>query len=554
MAEKRAFYRSWKFYLLSCILLTIGVAGFFFWRNYKYKIVDKKIDKLVTVGSKGLYELNYKNLVINEALGNISAENVEMLPDSLVYQSMIEKNTAPDNLFYIKIPKLFITGVKTPKALLKKEISAHIIRIENAEIVIRQIKVDSGKGPGFSRYLGSEMYRQLLGKLNSITADSIVLENASLTLTGKNPKIIHGKTSGLSIRFAGTVIDSAVQHDSSRILFSKNLVIHCNQIDIPLKSKFYTFRLSGLDFNLQNSHLHTDKIHLMPTLSETAFSKSFKFAKDRIDMEIGSLDLWHINRNAILHDQLVADTLQISTAIFHIFRDKSIPHDSVDRTRSYPQDAIMQLSLQIDLKKILVTDSYIEYKEKNDMSDSSGKVSFFHVQAAFDNVTNIRSRIKQNDLMRLDFKASFLNEANFTAVIKMKLNDLNGKFQLDATLGELNAVLLNPLLKPMALAKLDRGKIKSLHYNLNATNTTGIGKLTILYEDLSIKLLKKDDEKNKYKTKVLPTLAAGILLKDSNPKNGRTRIGNVDYTRDIHRSIFNLMWKSMFACIKQVAL
>jgi hypothetical protein len=136
----------------------------------------------------------------------------------------------------------------------------------------------------------------------------------------------------------------------------------------------------------------------------------------------------------------------------------------------------------------------------------------------------------------------------------MRLNDRKGNFQLDAQMGALNAVMLNPLTEPMALAKLDRGKINGLRYHMNATNTHAKGRLTLRYDDLSVKLLKKDDNKNKYKTKLFPTLAAGLIIKKSNPQNGETRRVDVDYTRDIHRSIFNLMWKSLYSGIKKTAM
>src|SRR4249920_1622753 len=118
MAEKRAFHRSRLFYILSGIFLIILTIGFFIWRNYKYKLVNRKLDNLVTGKSKGLYQLSYQHLVIDEALGNISAENVELIPDSLIYQNLTEQKTAPQTLFFIRIPKLMISGVKTPRALL----------------------------------------------------------------------------------------------------------------------------------------------------------------------------------------------------------------------------------------------------------------------------------------------------------------------------------------------------------------------------------------------------------------------------------------------------
>ncbi len=157
----------------------------------------------------------------------------------------MEQKTAPESLFYIRIPKLTISGVKTPKALLNKEISAHIIRIQNAEIEIRMGKSKNEKQPDFKSILASEQYRQLLGKLNSISADSVVLENARLTLVDKESKYIRCKAQGLSIRFAGIAIDSVTKNDSSRMLFSNDQAIHCNQLEIPTKNNIYDFKIFG---------------------------------------------------------------------------------------------------------------------------------------------------------------------------------------------------------------------------------------------------------------------------------------------------------------------
>ena len=423
MAEKRAFHRSRLFYILSGILLIVLTIGFFIWRNYKYRLVNRKLDNLVTGKSKGLYQLSYQHLVIDEALGNISAEEVVLVPDSMMYLQLTEKKTAPESLFYIRIPKLIISGVKTPKALLNKEISAHIIRIQNAEIEIRMGKSRNEKQPDFKSILASEQYRQLLGKLNSITADSVVLENARLTLVDKDSKNIRCKAEGLSIRFAGIAIDSVAKNDSSRMLFSNDQAIHCNQLEVPTKNNIYDFKISGLDYNSQTAQLHTDQIRLIPMLSETAFAGAFKYAKDRFNIVIGHMDIVHLSRQALLRQEFVADSLILTNASIRIFRDKSVPHDSVDRTKDYPQEAIMRLALPVYINKIITRDSYIEYKEKNDKSDSSGKVSFFHVHATITNTTNIPDSIKKENQMRLHFESSFLNAAPFTADIDMRLND-----------------------------------------------------------------------------------------------------------------------------------
>lgn len=399
-----------------------------------------------------------------------------------------------------------------------------------------------------------DLYRQILGKLKSIKADSVILENARLVLKNKANKTIRVVAEGLNFKFSGVAIDSTEQYDNSRVLFSKDIAIRCDHLDIPFKNKVYDLQVNGLSFESQNRHFHTDKIALKPLLSESAFAKANKFANDRLDITLGNLDIWPLDGHSLLKQELIADAININNASIKIFRDKSYPHDSVDRTHDFPQETLMRLPTPVYIKKMTIKNSYLEYKEKNDKSDSSGKVTFFHVNTVIENITNIPDHVRLDNEMKVLFHASFLNEAQLSVSMGMRLNDRKGDFSLNAKMNGIDGELLNPLLRPMALAELSKGKINSLQYHMDATNTKAQGKLILNYENLSVKLLKKDESKNKYKTKFLPTLAAGIIVKDSNPKNGETRIGRVDFNRDTHRSMFNLIWKSLLSAIKQVAM
>ena len=67
------------------------------------------------------------------------------------------------------------------------------------------------------------------------------------------------------------------------------------------------------------------------------------------------MEIINISRSALLNQQLVADTIRIRDASFRIFRDKSYPHDSVDRTHDYPQEAIMRLALPVYIKTVIIS-------------------------------------------------------------------------------------------------------------------------------------------------------------------------------------------------------
>jgi hypothetical protein len=138
------------------------------------------------------------------------------------------------------------------------------------------------------------------------------------------------------------------------------------------------------------------------------------------------------------------------------------------------------------------------------------------------------------------------------ARLVMLLRDPQGRFSIDGDIGAIDVMALNPLTQPMGLARMEKGRIGNLHFNLSATDSSSEGKLLIRYRDIKISLLKKDKDENKYEKKGLASLAAGILLKKSNPEGGdAAREEEVHFKRILNKSMFNLIWKSIFTGIKQ---
>ncbi|MFI5192960.1 MAG: hypothetical protein ACHQD7_02850 [Chitinophagales bacterium] len=550
MSEKKTFRRTPAFYIVSALVILTIITGVIFWQKIKYHLVNQQLNSAITGKSDGLYKISYKNLIIDEVAGNISVENVHLSTDSTVYKEQSKQENEAVTRIDVRIPKLVITGVKTPKALLNKEIAAHSINIESAVIELSPEKQNAK--PAKSN-LAAEICRQVLGKLQSVKADSLVLREITFIIKDPENGQLKFKGSGFSCSLADILIDSLHRNDSSRILFAREIAISCSDLSLNSKDKKYKYIFSGLEYHSDQNRLHAAKILVEPQLSEAAFAASYKYSKDRYHFIIENLDVRHINRYALFSQRLMADSLILGNSSFKIFRDISNPHDSVDRTEKYPQQSLMKLPFQVNIHTVIFNRSFIEYKEKNAKSDSSGKVQFYDVHAVLSNVTNMPEYIDGDNKMRLNFQSRFLNRASFHAELVMLLKDPNGRFSLDARMGTMNAAYLNPMIQPMALAKIDRGNIQGLSYHLDADDLRGTGKLTLLYSDLKVVLLKKDEDQNKYKSKFLPTLAAGLLIKNSNPAKGVTRTSRIDYKRDKYRTIFNVMWKSMFAALKETA-
>jgi hypothetical protein len=127
------------------------------------------------------------------------------------------------------------------------------------------------------------------------------------------------------------------------------------------------------------------------------------------------------------------------------------------------------------------------------------------------------------------------------------MSSKNGKFTVNGTMKSTDATIFNPLSKPMALVEINSGTINSLDFNFICNDYNSKGIIRMLYNDLKIKILKQEDIGKEYKTKKMISLLANMTIANANPdKNKPVRIVTVNHIRDINKSMFNLIWKSIF--------
>lgn len=535
------------------LLVAIGafLLALIAWQFYKYKIVNRNVNKAVAEKTKGLYRVHYDGLSFDEVSGVLHVKNIEIMPDTAVYDQLIQEGKNPPMLIRLTVPALDILGVKTPKALLTKQIEGSKVEVSDPTIVI---ELDHFSKDSTMYDPGQDIYKELLGKFLKIQVDSVEVIHASVLVRDRRSREMVFSGSNVSFLLSDLLIDSLTNKDSSRILFSRNLDMDCDEIALPSKDKRYRLHVGKIRFTGRDNSFYIGSLRFVPQLSESEFAASFPTQKDRYDLMLEGISLRNINRGAIWHKRIEADSLIINKSSFKIFRDLSYPRDTISRVGKYPQQQLMGLPVPVLIKKMVLVHSYIEYKEKNAKSDSAGRVKFFDVSATIDNVTNMKSAIARNNRCVVFFKSMFLNKAPANAKLVMLLKDPQGKFSIEGNIGRIDVASLNPLTEPMGLARMDKGNIDRLHFNFSCTDSSSEGKLEMLYNGLKISLLKKDKEENKYDKKGLASLAANIILKGSNPgSDGKTREEDVHFRRLLNRSMFNLIWKTIFTGVKQTA-
>ncbi|MEO6252272.1 MAG: hypothetical protein ABIO79_03170 [Ferruginibacter sp.] len=335
------------------------------------------------------------------------------------------------------------------------------------------------------------------------------------------------------------------------LISSSNWQLSADGFSFMARDNKYRMHVGAFDINNGNSSMRVQSFTMTPVLSEAAFSRTLRHQDDLYNLEIRNIVLTGINtRMLITQKRLEAATATIQPT-FKVYRDRTLPENTENKVGKYPHQLLQKVKFLFSINKVIVKDGMVSYKEKGKESKQTGTVFFKNINGTIANVTNIPDMISRNNLLVLDATASFMGISTLHSVWKLPLNSKNGAFEVSGTAGGFNAPSLNPMIEPLGMASIKDGKVNKLTFNITGTDMTARGTSTLLYENLKVELLKKDS--GDVKKKSLMSMLTNALIKDKNPQNGVVRTEQINYQRDVTKSFFNLVWKSVFSGIKKTA-
>jgi len=537
------------FFSIIAFILALLAAAILYWQLNKKGIIRGKLKSAIEEKSQGLYKVHYDNLDLDEVSGFLSVTNFSLQYDSILYQQMLKKNEAPPILFSIQIPKITINGVKTPRALIDKEISGNTLSIQQPTIEV----IYTLAGKDSARNIPTkEVYEQILGGLNQIELDTVLLSDAVIKTKYLGKEKSGVEINNATIQLTDIRIDSIANEDKTRLLFSKTIEASFGQLTWLSDNKLYKFSIDDFQLSSVQNYLSVGAFAIQPQLNENSFVQALPTQDDRFDGETKNIRIKNINFQSLLNENIIADSIIVESARLNIYRDLNIKRDTKNRVGTYPHQAIAKIPLPVMVKNIFVKNAFVEYKERSISTGKTGKVQFYNSSALVKNFTNDTAAIRANNLMSVDINTRFLNKTPLHTLWSFYLNNPNGRFDIKGSMGALPATAVNPLAEPMGPARIEDGTIKSLEFTLSGHDYGMDGSVRLLYEGLKVSVLKQDEDTKKLDKKGLASFAANILIKNDNPSGkDDPRVTAVHFDRNTNRSIFHLSWKTLFKGIKE---
>lgn len=541
--KKATRQKRFRIVLLSMSIPIIAIIGFgfWYWGTHKNIIIEKELEKAITKSNEGFYKISYDSMKVDEGTGSLVVSNMKLSYDSLRFK---EKN--PAMLFTIHIPEISVVGVKTKKALLDKEIVGRKLEIKNPVIDLEY----TYRGKDSVRNVPTaEIYREVLGNLDLIQIDSVLITNAHVKTSNRKTGKVIIDVKDVNLSLMDLKVDSLTFKDSTRFLFSKSMTINVAKIAWHSPDKLYDYQAEDIVLKSATGNLSIDRISVVPRLGENEFVNAIPTQDDRLNFSFNKVSLSGIDIQRLPDEYIKAETMTIGRSSFKIYRDLARPRDKKNRVGQYPHQVMDDIQLRFNIKKVNVQNAFIEYKERNHITRQSGKVQFHNVNGTITNFTN--DKMASNKVMKAVVNSSFLNKTPLQTNWTFYLFHSKGRFDVAGTIGSIDGQALNTLAEPMGPASIEEGHLNGMTFNLHGNDHSMDGTVKMLYENLDVAILEKDKGATETDKKFLTSLIANVVIKNSNPKgDDEVRVQEVHLSRDINRSIFNLCWKTIFKGIQ----
>jgi hypothetical protein len=383
--------RIWLMVVLSFIF-SIS-AAVWYWNTNKKAIIGRKIEKAIRERTDSLYDVKYDSLELDELGGRLLITDLNIFADSS--RAGKSKKNPSAVILNLKIPSLLITGFKTPRAFLHDQLIARKLEIKNPVINLRYTGQKKQRGETVPV---KELYELILGDLNLIDVDSVIISGAKII--AHTPKKQTVDIDDFSLFLHDVKIDSLAEQDKSRVLFSKGFQASAGSANWYSPGKHYRFNMSELKMETNPGQVLIGNFSINPSFTESQYANSSQ--PERIDFSCSQIKISGIDPQKLMEDELKADAVQIDKASCKVYRDQNKPARSSKQQGFYIHPVKDELSFLFDIKKLELRNSYFEYKELTKLH-KSGKIDFQNINATVSNLNNKPGNQKLNALARFSF-------------------------------------------------------------------------------------------------------------------------------------------------------
>lgn len=534
--------------LLVILLILIGVAWYI---NSQWKpLLTAAIKNTTIEATDSLYKVDFANITINILTGGVKIDSIKITPNLDIYQKLIAKGVAPENLIDLSVNQLSLKKVNPLKVYRYKKLDVGAIVIDAPSLTVMYTKLTGQRIKKEDHRTAYERIQKLLKELKIASIFLADVKFKYVDYTYKKPKVT--AIDKVNIRLNDILVNATSAIDSTRIFTAKDVIAEVSDYKFATPDSVYFVNIKHFVVSTLKKEIVVAGVGLLPRFNDIAFSNQFEKQQERYKILFDSVTASNINFNELLERRTInTSNVKLMNGQMSIFLNREKPKRMDDKGQNFPHLALQRVPWDIIADTVILKNIKINYTEYNPKTSLKGTIFFDDLNGRIFNVTNDSATLSKKQFTNAYVQTYLMGRGKIDMHIKFDLTDPLGAFTYKGSLGEMQTGAINSLTKPMAMVMTSSGKINSLDFDMRGNLKGAGGKVVLKYDDLNVILMKQDERENFKKMGLISLFANALLLERANPsRNKPLRVANIYYSRPNEASFFNLMWKAIFAGLK----
>jgi hypothetical protein len=274
--------------------------------------------------------------------------------------------------------------------------------------------------------------------------------------------------------------------------------------------------VKGLEWHQLTRQLYWTGISLTPLLDKYAFTKTLRTQQDHISLHTGAGRADQLDLAGFLQDgTLRIRHLSTEDAELSFFRDRTLP-PTTGIIKPLPAGLLRRFKTPFVVDSLSIRNSTIAYEEINDRTEKSGFVQLKRTEGLIINLRN--TGISPADSLSVSLRTWLMDTASLSINYHESYIDTLHGFGLSLGIGHFSMPALNPILEPIALARIRRGRLDTVIMQAVGNEYRAYGQMKMYYRDLNVQFLNRNDYERKTILTRLANFAANTILRKANLK------------------------------------
>lgn len=548
--EKLTFWKSIGFIVVGILLLLITSS--YILLGYWEPIVSKSIKESFYKSTNKLYRIEFDDITFNIFLGNFGLKNIRLIPDLEVYKQLKFKKEQPAYLFNLFIDKAKVHGIDIYNLYNYGELNINEISVNNPNVLV--INDLSYKKSDQDTSIFRNPYELIKSQLHFLKVEQINLKNINFEFIADSLGKRKSKKIFLAyFKVRNLFIDSLAQHDSTRPFYSDDIKVSIKHFTHQFRDSVNSMQFEEAVASTATSSIQVYNFKITPMYNEAEFKDISGFRKTRIDLYAKEANLTNVDFKKLFFEQkLYGSTVDIKKMESKIFLNKHYAKNPKKKVR-FPSELVYDIRIPFHFKKVNIQNSSLVYSEIDKKTNYRWEIFFTDLNGKIENFSNDSSYLKRNQFANLVFDANFnkTGKSHFEFVLDY-VHPLK-PFYVKGFFSNYNLKGINPILANLAHLEVSNCNLRTLRFVLNGDKRDMNCNISMIYNNLKVKILEFNEEENKLqKHGLLSLLANYMVLENENPRpNGKFVKSKFLLKREENQSFFRFIWRALLRGMKE---